>query len=69
MKEALLKAKMVVAFLSVVNQVGAIMNKIKLEQFLATIPMQNKTDVELILQQIKDNQQKGMSATIAMLID
>lgn len=39
---------------------GAIMNKIKLEQFLTTIPMQNKTDVELVLQQIKDNKLKGM---------
>lgn len=37
------------------------MNKIKLEQFLATITMQNKTDVELITQYIKDNQKKGIS--------
>lgn len=36
------------------------MNKIKLEQFLATIKMQNKTDVELITQYIKDNQKKGI---------
>jgi hypothetical protein len=35
------------------------MSKIKLEQFLATIPMQNKSDVELVLQHIKENQEKG----------